>query len=424
MSSAWSNLVRQRFGRKSYAPVEPFTKRRGVVLPLVGVMLFALLGMAALAVDVGYIYGLRQHAQNTADSAALAGASAIRDDLWEEVVGRAMTTIEKNQITRGFKSLSNQTVEIGDWDGDAHTFTPLTGSDVEDGNAVRVIARRHRVPLFFASIFGQRDTNVARRAIALVGKPCGGIWGLEGVDVSGNVVTDSYDSTEEDYSVSTAGEEGDVCSGRGITVSGSLEINGDVMASFPYSVTVNGSKAVITGTVEALTDMMTAPTAEIGDAVMDNDNELIELTDRGSEPWRSGTNFWLSANDSITLPSGSYYFESFTMKSGSTLTLTGPTTLFIAGDFDMSGYGIVNESADPNDLMIISTGSSFKMNGTVDFFGSVLAPFADVSLGGTADMYGAIIGKTVKMNGDFNFHVDESSSLVAMIQPGPPMLVQ
>ena len=54
-----------------------------------------------------------------------------------------------------------------------------------------------------------------------------------------------------------------------------------------------------------------------------------------------------------------------------------------------------------------------------------MAPEAEVAIGGTADCYGALIGKTVKMHGDFQFHVDESLPLAKpWYTPPPPFLVQ
>jgi len=51
-------------------------RRRGATLPLVAFVLTVLLGAAALALDLGVVGLARQRAQNVADAAALAGASA------------------------------------------------------------------------------------------------------------------------------------------------------------------------------------------------------------------------------------------------------------------------------------------------------------------------------------------------------------
>jgi hypothetical protein len=56
------------------------TPRRGTVLPLVALCCIALVGMVALAIDIGMIAIARSQCQNTADSSAMAGARTINGD--------------------------------------------------------------------------------------------------------------------------------------------------------------------------------------------------------------------------------------------------------------------------------------------------------------------------------------------------------
>lgn len=53
---------------------------RGQVLMLVGLMLVVLVGFAALAIDVAYMFSVRHELQRCADSGALAGASWFIDN--------------------------------------------------------------------------------------------------------------------------------------------------------------------------------------------------------------------------------------------------------------------------------------------------------------------------------------------------------
>src|SRR5262249_39595318 len=54
--------------------------RRGSVLPLVAMCAVAIMGMVALAIDVGMVAIARNQCQNAADSAAMAGARTITGD--------------------------------------------------------------------------------------------------------------------------------------------------------------------------------------------------------------------------------------------------------------------------------------------------------------------------------------------------------
>src|SRR5438270_13139577 len=54
--------------------------RRGAIVPLVAISLIALLGLIALAIDIGLVAVARTQAQDLADAAALAGARQLNGD--------------------------------------------------------------------------------------------------------------------------------------------------------------------------------------------------------------------------------------------------------------------------------------------------------------------------------------------------------
>lgn len=400
-------------------------RRRGAVIVLTAISIVTLLLCASLAVDVGYICALTAEQQNTADAGSLAGAIALQQEDSESARRRALNIIARNQKSQGFLSLRDQIVEIGIWDSVSQIFTALDPTEWGNGFAVRVRAARNGVPLFFARLIGRNTTDVWREAVAVGSRPCGGIWGLNGVRVPGNVRTDSYNSTKESYDEFTAGDEGDICSGRGIRVNGSIDINGDAMAGFGYEVDTSG-QPIITGiTTATLTQSVEPPPYDFGDVEFVNDNATIETTDLGYEPFSSGWNVDIGSYDNLTLAPGTYFFDSVTFNAAATLTVTGPTTIYMTGDFNATGDGTINTTKNPADLTIISVGSAVNVSGSVDFYGSILAPKADVSIGGTADFYGALVGGVVKMHGDFQFHVDESLPLAQpWFDPPPVMLVR
>ncbi|MCH9001457.1 MAG: hypothetical protein IIC02_02695 [Planctomycetes bacterium] len=393
-------------------------------------MIPVLLGFAALSVDVSFMFDLAQHTQHTADAGALAGATALQDYLAAEYYDRAIVAVAQNQHSRGFQSLEDQIIEVGRWNSLDQVFIPVGDDEAEEANAVRVTASRHSVPLYFARLMGKHTVDITRPAVAAIQFPCGGIWGLEEVTIPGSVVTDSYISDDGEYTEATAGSNGDLCSGGDITVSGSAYIDGDAMAGVDSEITVNGGRVEITGVESTQMLALDYPDANVDDAAVLNDNDRIPNTALGLDPFSSGLNLRIGSDDSLTLPAGIddnpavFYFESMTFTAGALLNITGPTVIYLAGDFDFTGQGTVNTTQDPKDLMIISAGESVRMMGEVSFYGSILAPNAEIELAGTSEYFGAVIGKTVKITGDFEFHVDESSPLVAGLAVSPPILVQ
>lgn len=402
--------------------VRPAGCRRGVVAVFVCITIFTLMVVAALAIDVGYICALTAEQQNNADAGALAGAVVMQDGDSMSVIDRVRDVLAKNQIPQGYLSLDDQIIEIGWWHPVEQTFTALDQTEWEArGYAVRVRAFRNDAPLFFAAAMGRSSTSVSREAVTVGSKQCRGVWGVEGVRIPGNVLTDSYDSTDGSYDATSAGEEGDVCSGRGIDGMGSVEVHGDMMVGMGYWPSLSGNAGLFpTGITTSSIDGMTAPHVEVPEGLV-SQGDLI-----------------LNADQNLTLDPGTYLFDSITMRARASITITGPTTIYVAnladqtadvsvaidGDLTATGDGFVNTTQDPHNLTLIIMGDEVVLNGTESFYGTVIAPNADVILSGTSDMYGMVIGKTVLMRGDFQFHVDESLPAYDLMKPPPPMLVR
>lgn len=78
-------------------------RRRGAVLPLVALCTVAMMGMVALAIDIGMIAVARTQCQNAADSAAMAGARTINGNStgnygYGSVPGNAITAAVANKV--------------------------------------------------------------------------------------------------------------------------------------------------------------------------------------------------------------------------------------------------------------------------------------------------------------------------------------
>ena len=178
--------------------------RRGVTAVIVAICLFMLIGFAALAIDVGYLYSTRNELQNVADAAALAGAGYLGSEYEklsyseqvaktftrEEVVSKVNEVAQKNNAAGVSILIRDAEVDgdiiIGnlDWDHDSPwDHEPPTVNPILDGpDAVQVIARRDNfinqpVATFFAPVFRILDPkydprkNVAAIATAALTGP-------------------------------------------------------------------------------------------------------------------------------------------------------------------------------------------------------------------------------------------------------------
>ncbi len=141
---------------------------RGQVLVFVALAIFVILGLAALGIDVGYMYSVRHELQRCADAGALAGASAFRqygkDSNDTSIVDGTMTTknvAEARAIdfaTRDKVSTSRLNTVAGDVVSVSFPTTP---------NLLRVrVDVQRTAPLFFARVLGWNNVAIPAFAVA------------------------------------------------------------------------------------------------------------------------------------------------------------------------------------------------------------------------------------------------------------------
>ncbi len=179
MNGTQLNLLRNR-GKK---------KQDGVVAIVVVILLPALLGFAALAVDVSYGFMIKNELQNAADSTALAGAGCLyaRADCsnlnatvpdWSSASTKAQVFASNNSVENS--AINTVSVEYGYWDASAATpslrtlpYTPTSN----DSPAVKVTVNRSgnynggEVQTFFARIWGINSRPISASAVALITSP-------------------------------------------------------------------------------------------------------------------------------------------------------------------------------------------------------------------------------------------------------------
>ncbi len=124
----------------------------------------ALMGFAALSIDVGHMLNVRSQLQAAADAAALAAATALPDEA--PARSRAAEYAAKNDYGHS-GILDPGEVEIGNWNSQARIFT----QGAEPRNAVRVRverndARGNPVELSLAPVLGLHTASVGATATA------------------------------------------------------------------------------------------------------------------------------------------------------------------------------------------------------------------------------------------------------------------
>ena len=409
--------------------------QRGAVAIIVGISLVLILGIAALAVDGGYLYVLKNRLQVSADSAALAGASVlpVEGDVRSvavEYAGKNLPAADHGMV------LADADVVLGNWDKDTRTFTPA-GVPI---NAVMVTTKRaeandNPAPLYFAKVLGFQETDVETMAIAWPAPGEGDEFCILSLDpvspgaikINGTVNLDLGDcgmtttSTNPNKSLIVNGTV-DITAGS-ICVAGGVKDGGSVTYTPGPEIVEEGCKPP----EDPLTDL--PPPSYSGcdhtDYVVGGSYATVTLT---PGVYCGGMKF-TGAHNNITFQSGGVF-----VLAGGGMSATGgdntydgtevmfyntnyPSLGYDFGDVDFGGGSIVNLSApmsgDYAGVLFFQDPSpdgaaaniEFKVAGTVtsNMDGVIYFPNHLIVYSGTTDITNPcgpkIIGKTVIFNG-------------------------
>ena len=154
---------------------------RGIVLPLMAVSLVTLMGFIGLALDVGYVYMVRNELQDSADAAALAGAG----QLFSGSSSTPNFTVASTKANSAISLLNNKaanaalvtgTISTGYWNlTGSPTGLHATPTPPNDFPAVKVQISKSgsngAVNTFFSKALGINTFNPTATAVAVVTGP-------------------------------------------------------------------------------------------------------------------------------------------------------------------------------------------------------------------------------------------------------------
>ena len=238
----------------------------------------------------------------------------------------------------------------------------------------------------------------------------GPLVGIEALEVHGDTIIDSYRSTEGPYNPALAGDQGGLVSGGPVTITGHAVVCGDVLAGH-YSGVIRSGGVVVTGDVGRRSTVLELGPVDAGSIAAANDNNKIPNLPRGDRqlsPLDANRNLRLRTGQTLDLTPGTYYFHNVTIDQHATLNVTGPTTLYVTGNFRSTDAALNNTSRLPTNLRVLSSGERVEISGRQAFFGLIYAPGADVAIRGDFEYHGAVIGKTVTVTGARAVHFDET----------------
>ena len=408
----------------------PKSRRRGIALIWVAILLIVLIAFLGLATDAAYLYWASYQLQNAADASALAGAQKVKWDVVAAHQAALDIALENSVGPDPVQLVPNEAndpggdIVIGRFVSETGEFIPGLGAH----NAVKVVARRTDdspggpMSLFFGPVFGVDTVNLRRQATAIAGGGTGaGLIALdesarESLRVHGTVTLTVNDGAIQ---VNSNHSQAVYAGGNVLIDAPVLNVCGDVrfVGGAQFTGELNTDAPPIPDPLAALT----APTWNPA-----NDSGTISVT--GGETVNLEPGFYsggISANNGVvTLAPGIYILDGDGLNiTGNTIftaegvmfyiTGTGTSCLDLTGTGDIRvtppdpglytypdpqvntyvGVSIFQDRTNTNDSRIIGT-SLLDLEGTLYF------PKAHIELGGTGDGFGnQLIANTIEVGG-------------------------
>lgn len=244
-----------------------------------------------------------------------------------------------------------------------------------------------------------------------------GAYGKEGVTMSGNNgSTDSYDSALGAYGGGNRGNSGDVVTDS--TAAGAISVgNNTVDGKARIGVggdtgtgITTGPGGTISGTSLANANVTTPPITIPTSGVVDKGAVSLTASTAGGSGKKDTTTTNPCAGATMVLTEGTYKMSSLSISGQGSLCTEGKVIIYVDGNIDIGGNGVLNASALPTNLLIYATNNctSVSVHGNGNFYGAVYAPNAAITINGSpsASMYGAATGKNVTITGNGAFHYD------------------
>jgi hypothetical protein len=240
----------------------------------------------------------------------------------------------------------------------------------------------------------------------------------ETIRLTGNAYTDSFNSAKKTYAQEHFDYGGDI--GTNLDSESAVTLNGNnsnVQGKISVGPKGVEQKSITGGTCGQNYDSFENLTEPIPMPVISGNAGPSSGAMSAAGIYEPGTYSSVSCSGgTIELKSGAYVITGdFKMSGKGQLKITGPTRIYVAGNIDITGNGILNTDGKPRNLLIFGGEgtTSVKVSGNGAIYLGLYAPNAEIDITGggkkgeESGIFGAIAGKSLKMTGNGTFHYDK-----------------
>lgn len=238
-----------------------------------------------------------------------------------------------------------------------------------------------------------------------------GLFADAGIALDQSTCTDSYNSDSGGYAATVIDSAGDVGSNGTVTSSKDVSFGGGITVATPGGITL-GSGTTVTGDTTSTADSVALDFFTDDDFAYAKSNNDAKTGISGvGYSYNPGSGDLIGGSYStILLQSGVYYFNSIELAQGSELVIApgAKVEIYVTGDIHLGQTSTINAIGSPDQMVVYSKGSTLQFDQGNAFVGAFYGPDAHIQYDQTTQVYGALVGNTIKLDKGACFHFDRN----------------
>ncbi|MEE9441308.1 MAG: pilus assembly PilX N-terminal domain-containing protein [candidate division Zixibacteria bacterium] len=237
------------------------------------------------------------------------------------------------------------------------------------------------------------------------------MFGDSWIDLDRETCTDSYNSDSGTYAgtvldtLADIGSNGTISSSKSVTFGGGIQVATEGGISLGPFNTINGDT---TSTADSVSlDIIPASEYTWAESV----SKAMTGISGSNFNYDNGTkDLILGSTGDVVLQSGVYFFNDLTLGSDSRISLAAGAqiTIYVTGTVHFAQNSVFNENGKPSDAMIYSSGPTMQFDQGNIFYGAFYGPNAHVQYDQTTEVYGSLIGGSIRLDRGACFHYDRN----------------
>lgn len=252
------------------------------------------------------------------------------------------------------------------------------------------------------------------------------LFGDTTVLMTNSSCTDSYNSDSGSYGATLDHTDATVGSNGELYLDNIASVGGDVISAVEGGITID-NEAVVRG--DTVTGVDPQPIDDIVDSSEFEwalDNSIASTGISGTYTYDPVTyELHVGARETAVLSTGVYYFSDIVLEQNAIIQLEpgAEVLIYMTGDFTLRNSSSVNETGDPDQLIIYSSGDLLELGNNTALTAAFFGPNADFILSNYTDFFGSVVVDLIEFSNNVCFHYDRSLAQIEKGETGKMIVV-